>query len=421
MSNKKILITGFGAITAAGNTIEKTFEAIKSGQTYINKITHWDASNWEYSLGAEIEDYDPRSLFPDRKLLKLLSRQDVLGLNAAIQAVEHSDLLTFRQSLSNAESFNERTGIFVGSPGNKFYQQYDYLPLLSKTSTDLKAFAEGLEESVHPMWLLKVLPNNVLAYTGIRYEFKGANQNITNHAISGTQAIIEASHAIQSGIIDRAVVVAYDYGLAPQELMYYYGAGLLSKSGVYSFDIGRDGTILGEGAGALILESQESAMMRNALVYGELLGGATNSENGNILSQDISGSGLSNAILNTLDKANISPSDIGMITAHANGTRISDASEANAILNCFKHKVPVTGFKWAIGHTLSAAGVIEFILTLLSLREQRAPGICTIKQKDPLFEDVEVSTSSKMLSSKIGLLATRAFYSLNSCLLLKAL
>lgn len=421
MNNNKVLITGFGAITPAGETIEETWQSIKAGRTGINRITHWDVSGWEYSLGGEIKNYDAKRLYSDRKLLKLLSRQDVIGLNAAVQAVEHSGLPAWRDGLSDPEPFNEGTGVYVGSPGNKFNQQYDYLPLLAKTNQNVKAFAEGLQENVHPTWLLKVLPNNVLAYTGIRYGFKGPNQNITNHAVSGVQAVIEAYHAVRSGLVERAVVVAYDYGLGAQEQMYYQGVGLLSKKGIFSFDVARDGTIMGEGAGALVLESEKSAGERGAIAYGEVLGGSTTSESENILSQTPSGEGLIKAILKLLDKAGILPDEVGMIAAHANGTRVSDASEAAAILHCFKEKIPVTGFKWSTGHTLVAAGVVESILTLLSLREQKAPGIRTLKQKDPLFEEIQVSASEQSLNSKIGLLTTRGFYSLNSCLLLRAL
>ncbi len=418
--NNKVLVTGYGLITAAGESAEETWKSIQTGRTGIGPITHWDTSAWTDLLGGEIKDYDPKRLYPDRKLLKLLSRQDVLGLNAAIQGVEHSQLIPWRDQQPDTETINEKVGIFVGSPGNKFYQQYDYLPLLAQGGGNTKIFAEKLQENVHPMWLLKTLPNNVLAYTGIRYGFKGPNQNIANHAVSGVQAILEAYHAIRSGQIDRAVVVAYDYGIAAQEQMYYQGTGLLSKTQVHSFDVKRDGTVMGEGAGALVLEASHAATERGAAIYGEVLGGGTVSEGEGILSQTRSGEGLKTCILNTLRKAGLTEKDVGMIAAHANGTRVSDASEAAAILSCFQSsKVPVTGFKWATGHTLTAAGVIESILMLLALRKGSAPGIPTLNQKDPEFEHLPASALAQPVTSSVGLLISRAFYSLNSALLLK--
>ena len=121
------------------------------------------------------------------------------------------------------------------------------------------------------MWLLRILPNNVLAYTGITYGFKGPNHNITNHAVGGTQAILEAYHAIRSGQADRAVVVAYDMGIEPQALFYYEKLGVVSGRHLKPFDDDHDGTLLAEGAAALVLESEDSVNARAATCYGEIL------------------------------------------------------------------------------------------------------------------------------------------------------
>jgi 3-oxoacyl-[acyl-carrier-protein] synthase-1 len=163
-------------------------------------------------------------------------------------------MIVYRDTLPHKNPFNEQTAVFVGSPGNKYLQQYDFLPLLAKTH-NMQQFAQQLFETVHPMWLLRILPNNVLAYTGITYEFKGANHNITNHAVGGTQALLEAYHAIRSGQAERAVVVAYDMAIEPQALFYYEQLGVLSNQHLKPFDEAHDGTILAEGAAALVLES----------------------------------------------------------------------------------------------------------------------------------------------------------------------
>src|SRR5208283_989287 len=124
------------------------------------------------------------------------------------------------------------------------------------TQGNMQTFAKHLFDEVHPMWLLRILPNNVLAYTGITYGFKGPNHNITNHAVGGTQAILEAYHAIRSGQADRAVVVAYDMGVEPQALFYYKQLGVVSERHLKPFDSEHDGTILADGAAALVLESE---------------------------------------------------------------------------------------------------------------------------------------------------------------------
>lgn len=417
----RVVITGFGALTAIGNTAEESWQNICQGKSGIAPIQQWDAREFEYPLGGELKDYNPRKMIADRKLLKLLSRQDVIGLNAVTQALEHSQLLAYRETLADATEFNDRTGVFVGSPGNRFQQQYDFLPLFTHAKGDIKEFNTALFEHIHPMWLLRILPNNVLAYAGILNGFKGANENITNHAISGSQAIAEAYRWISGGDIDRAVVVAYEAGVEPEGQIYYGGLGALSANDLKPFAKDRNGTILAEGAGALILETLESAKNRGATIYGEILGDATTSEAMGVFPIRNDADGLIRALKNALKHARISIDDIGMITAHGNGNIQSDATEALAIDNIFNgHAVPVTAFKWALGHSLSAAGTIEAIFSLLALREQQAPGIANLDQVANDCQAISVSQKTQKLISPIGVMITRAFASINNCLIINA-
>lgn len=417
---ERVLVTGYGCITAAGDNAEQSWASIKQQQTGIGKISLWDVSEWKYQLAGELKNYNPRKMLTDRKLLKLLSRHDIIGLNAVTQALEHSDLLTYRASLAKTDEFNERTGIFAGSPGNKYQQQYDFMPLITHAEGKLDLFAKHLFDDVHPMWLLRILPNNVLAYTGIQYGFKGPNQNITNHAVSGLQAIIEATMAIKTGLIDRAIVIAYDSCVEPQSLYYYSHMGLVSNTAVKTFDHKRDGTIFAEGAGALVLENVSSARKRQAKVYGEILSGASVSEANGIFSVSEDGDGLKRVISLSLEKADLHPSQIDMIVAHGNGNVKSDASEANAISEKFPHnKLPVTGFKWALGHTLTASGVIETIMCLYALREQLVPGIATLEQQGHDCQGIAVSAHAMPINATVGLVLARGFASLNACIAVK--
>jgi 3-oxoacyl-[acyl-carrier-protein] synthase I len=229
-----IVVTGIGALTANGHSAQDSFSNILTGTTGIAPIQRWDVADWEFKLGGEIKNYDAARLIEDRKLLKLISRQDVVGLNAVKQALQDSHLLKWRESLTDNEQkdFNERTGVFVASPGNRFEQQYDFLPVFANAGKNLENFGEKIFDHVHPMWLLRILPNNVLAYTGIQYGFKGVNENIVNHAISGTQAIAEACRFLRQGLIDRAVVVAYECAVEPESQIYYGSLGTLSATGL---------------------------------------------------------------------------------------------------------------------------------------------------------------------------------------------
>lgn len=413
---KRVVVTGWGCLSAVGHTVNETWEAVKTGRTGIEKISAWDTTDWEYAYGAAIKNLEPRAII-DRKLLKLLSHHDIVGLAAAYQAVEQSGLISFRNSLADAAEFNERTGVYVASPGTKFHQQYDYFPLLTQSEGCMQTFGTDLNNVVHPMWLLRTLPNNVLAYTGIQYHFKGANQNIINHSVGGIQAIIEAKNAIDYGTIDRAVVVGYDTMVDPQTQLYYAALGVVSKNCLKPFDEERDGTILAEGSGALMLETLESALARGATIYGEILTGSTSTEAQGIFGIREDGEGLFDVITQTLQSAKLSTNEIGMITAHANGTVLSDAIEANVYSTLFsEHYLPITGFKWSLGHTFVAAGVIETILTLCALQEKRAPGIPTLAQPAKECSHIQISPAVQTLQKNTALIINRGFASVSACL-----
>lgn len=414
-----VVITGYGVLTALGNDLASTWSQLQEGKTGIAPITQWDISDWRFPLGGELKDFDVRQKVFDKKILKLISRHDVIGLNAAEQAVQHSGLLDYRSGLDEkiAREFNERTGIYVGAPGNKYYQQYDFMPLFAK---DMPEFAAELFNQVNPMWLLKILPNNVLAYAAIHYGFKGANQNITNHGVSGLQAVIEAYRAISNGLADRALVIAYDAAFEPQSILYYGESGLLSNNSVRPFDCHRNGTVLAEGAGALLLESKAAAQQRDATIYGEILAGSVTSEATGIFALQPEGEGVTRVMEQVLAQGHVAPQDIGMITAHGNGNIQSDATEAYAIRNLFKEPKPTTSFKWAIGHTLAAAGVIETVLTLQALQQKVVPGIATLQQLGDDCRGIAVENSPQIPHSSLGLMLGRGFGGLNASVLIKA-
>lgn len=423
-NRERVFITGMGAITASGQSVSAILDAIVAGQQSIAPITQWDLSNFPVGcLGAEVKPYEPAKLLPDRKLMKVISKQDVLGIYAAAQAVEDSQMIAYRDSLPSTEEFNDRTAIFVGSPGNKYSQQYDFLSLTAKSNGDMGVFAEQLFSEVHPMWLLRILPNNVLAYTGITYGFKGVNHNITNHAVSGTQAIIEAYHAIQQGTADRAVIVGYDIGIEPQALMYYQKLGVISDNDLKPFDAKHDGTILAEGAAALILESESSVKQRNATCYAEVVSGATACESAGLFSIEANGEHLAALLLNTLENHDVTVDEIGVVVAHGNGNPKSDISEALAINAVFgENSVPVTAFKWAMGHTLCASGILDTILSAACFKAQNIPGIANWTSPAADCEKLNIAQDNRKFNQDkpYALIVNRGFGSMNACVLVKA-
>lgn len=422
---RRVFITGLSALTASGNSLEQTWEAMLSGNSAIKEINAHDLSHWPNRLGGELEEFNPAKSLPDRKLIKVISRQDAIGINAAVQAIEHSKVIGWRDSsCQDLQGFNESMGVYVGSPGNKYFQQYDFLPLIAKSGDNMQTFAEQLFSEVHPMWLLRILPNNVLAYVGITYGFKGANHNVTNHAVGGMQALIEAAQAIKSGQIERAVVVAYDMGTEPQALFYYDKMGLISPTGLRPFAFDHDGTVLAEGGAALVLESEASVMQRNATCYGEIVAMGSQTEGCGLFSIEENGEHLARLLENTLCNHHVPTTDVDLVVAHGNGNPRSDCSEAKALGHVFADRpsIPLlTAFKWAMGHTLTASGVLDTVLACTALNEQRLPGIPNFTAAAPDCSHLRINANTQSLQNvETALIINRGFASMNSCLVVKA-
>ena len=423
----RVFVTGVGSVSACGNTPDALWDAVLAGKTGIAPIQNADLSSWSHQLGGELKTYEPKKMLPDRKLLKAISRQDVLGINAAMQAIENSAFLTHRDGLDAPDAitaFNDATGVYVGSPGNKYYQQYDFLPVMAKTKGNMQAFGEQFMDDVHPMWLLRILPNNVLAYIGISCGFKGVNHNVVNHATGGMQALLEAYHAIAAGDAERIVVVAYDVGTDEQALFYYERLGLLSAEHLKPFDASHNGTILAEGAAALVLESEASVNARHAAPYAELTGGLARPESAGLFSIQSDGELLAKLITDTLSSQQLTADDLACVVAHGNGNPKSDLSESRAIQHIQgESNIPVTAFKWAMGHTLCASGVMDAVLATYALRSKTLPGMPGLKEAASGCEALNIAQHTRPIdtpSKKHALLLNRGFGSMNTTLVMKA-
>jgi 3-oxoacyl-[acyl-carrier-protein] synthase-1 len=420
---QQIVVTGAGALCASGKQPAEIWDAICAGRSAMTPIQQWDTTGWPRQIAAEIRDLDPVALLKDRKIQKLIRRSDVLGLYVADQAIAASGATAHRDGLDEAAAaeYNDRTGVYVGSGGGSYDSQYDYFPLLSAADGNLHKFGEQLADTVNPMWLLRTLPNNVLCHVGIRHNLKGPNACITNHSVSGVLALIEAAQALRTGEADRALAVGHDAPIEPQKVLYFHRLGLLARDSIRSFDVSRDGSLFGEGAAALMLETRASADARGTSVLGEVLGSGYTSDAEGLLNIDPEGIALSDAIRMALDEAQLRPGNVGMIVAHANGTAQSDTSEAIAILRVFGSEAPpVTGFKWAFGHLMTASGIIEVVLALSALSARTVPGIPTLRTLDPAAAGLPVSATAAKPRSDVALVLSRGFAGTNVALLMRA-
>lgn len=422
-TSRNVLITGAGAISGAGRSLADMLGALCEGRSAIGPLQGWDASDWPTRQGAEIRDLDLRTLVKDRKILKLIRRTDVFGMYAAGQALDTSGLLAWRDALAAAAAAatGDRIGVYVGAGDINCDNQYDFLPLITEARGELPAFGRELSATVNPMWLLRSLPNNVLCHIGIAYGLKGANACITNHGVGGLLAIIEACEALRNGEADRAVAIGHDAPIEPQNVLYYNRMGLFSKDALLPFDAARDGSLFGEGAGAFVLETAAAAAERGAAVLGEVLGGGFASEALGLSAIRDDGDGPERAMRAALDNAGIAARDVGMIVAHGNGTRMSDASEAAAIGRVFGVAMPpVTAFKWSFGHLLAAAGAAEAAVAMHALRAGVVPGIASLRTLDPAFAGLRVARAHAEPTSDVAMIVSRGFGGTNAALLVRA-
>ncbi len=423
MAHPKIVITGSGAVCAAGMDPQAILDAVLAGRSAIGPVKQWDTTGWPMGSAGEVVDLNPRALVEDRKLHKLIRRTDLFGLHAAGRAIEASGFAAHRalQDADAAAVYNDRTGVYVGSGGGNYQNQYDFLPLLAEANGELPAFGRKLVDTVNPMWLLRTLPNNVLGHIGIRHGLKGPNACITNHSVGGTLAVIEAFEALRNDEADRAVAVGHDAPIEPQMLLYYQRVGLLASEALRPFDARHDGCVFGEGAAALMLETEASAAERGANVIGEVLGGGLACEAEGLLTIGDDGDGVVRAIQQALDDANLLPGDVGMIVAHGNGTPQSDASEAAALRQVFGDAMPpVTAFKWAFGHLIAAAGILDAVLALGALKQRVVPGIATLDTPAADCEGLPLSATPQVPRSDVVLVICRGFAGTNAALLLRA-
>lgn len=418
----RVVVTGLGAICAAGNYPEHIFNSVLDGNVSIAEHMGWDVENWPCRV-AGVVGINPRELINDRKLLKLIKKTDVLGIYVAEKALDSAGISKYRESMAIEadESFAQRFGIYGGTSGALHSTQYDFLPLIKEANGSTLIIGEKLNNYINPMWLLGNLPNNVVCHVGIRNKLKGPNAFITNHSTSGMLSIIEAFESLRIGDTDRAIAIGHDAPIDPQTVLYYHITGLLAKESLIPFDSKRSGCILGEGGAALVLETLDAASARSAVIHAEILGKGCTSEAQGLLPVRMDGDGVLRAICLSLEQAGLSTQQIGMIVCHGNGTITSDLSEGEAIRKVFGSKIPpITCFKWAFGHTLGASGSIDTVIAITALQRGIVPAIATLKNIDKSMEDLPIAKAHMEPVTNTALILSRGFGGQNCALIVRA-
>lgn len=384
--NKRIVITGMGAVTPIGIGVKSYWEALLAKECGIAPITRVDTTKLPIKKAAEVKGFDPVSLLPS-KLVTDLDLFMQLAYVAAEEAIAMSKI-----------SFDPyRTGVVMGTALNG-------LSLTGQTQEEY--VMEG--KAIGPRFLTKVLGNLAAAQLAIHHDIHGPCYTVSTACSSGGDAISIAAMLLETGAADAMVVMAGEAALCPLFICSLAKAGALSKDGnSRPFDKKRDGFVIGEGGGGLVLETAEHAQKRGAVILGELLGYANNTDGYHPVAPQPQGLGAAACMRAALNKAGLKPSDIGYINAHGTATVRGDAAEAKAIRRVFNDlAVPVSSTKGATGHLMGAGGITELIACVKSMETGLLPPTIHCEYKD---ETCDVNLVTHVISAQVDITMSNAF------------
>ena len=415
MASADVVITGFGAISPLGLTSEDMWAGLCAGKSGIDKITAFDSAGFDCKIAGQVSDeFKVRNFLPktQRKLAKLMSRDIELAVAAADEAIKKSSLVTKAIDPENVNFDPTRTAIILGA-GLISCDLEELAPAVAASVTDgkfdiRKWGKEGLE-LVTPLWLLKYLPNMLACHVGILHDIQGPSNSITCAEAAAHLAIAEAAQIIERGDSDIAITGGDEAKVNPLIMIRQC---LLKRtttenndspaSACRPFDADAKGSVFGEAAGILVLESTESAQKRNAKIYAEIAGtGHSNNINPAYESMEPDGKGLQIAIEKALADANIEPADLDLIIPHGTGIPADDLAEAKAIetvLGGDIDNVPVWPTKSMLSNTGAAGGALDVIAAIYAMTEGNIPAAknCDKKAKgcnlnivtEPLKKDI---------------------------------
>jgi 3-oxoacyl-[acyl-carrier-protein] synthase II len=425
---RRVVVTGLGVVAPNGIGKEAFWSACVNGRSGISQISAFDASSFPIKVAGEVKDFDPMPYVPEssRKSLKIMGRAARFGLGAAGLAIQDSGL-----DLDN--EVQEKVGVCMGG-GVVPIDLGEIMPLLMKVADeqgrfDLNKLDPHNGTPLFPLWLLKYLPNMVAAHISMAFNAQGPNSTITTACVAGTQAVGEGFRMVARGEADVCIAGGADSRLDPLLLMAYNALGTLSRANLppaemsRPFDRLRDGFVLGEGAGVLILEDYEKAKRRGAKVYAEVLGFGSSFDAYSITKPDPEGKGAARAITNALAEARINPDDVGYINAHGTSTRLNDIMETAAVKRVFgecARQVPISSIKSMIGHSIGASGAVEAAALALTLDSDVTPPTINLTNPDPVCDLDYVPNVARDHSARIALSTSFGFGGQNGALVMKA-
>lgn len=369
---RRVVITGLGAISPIGNTVEENWEAIKNKKCGIDKISLFDTTGFKTSLAGEVKNYDALEHF-EAKQAKRLDRCSQFAIISAREALKDSGI-----SADNTDL--DRVGIFVSSG----------IGGLITIEEQSKVLYEKGNRRVSPMFIPMAISNMPAGNISIDLGLKGESISIVTACASSTHAIGEAYKTIKCGGEDAIIAGGTEAAICELGIAGFENMKALSSSedktrASIPFDKERSGFVMGEGAAMLVLEEYEHAKRRNAKIYAEVIGFGATTDAYHITSPEPEGNGGAKAMERAIKDANIKPEDINYINAHGTSTHLNDTTETMAIKKAFgeaSYNVKISSTKGNTGHLLGAAGAIEAIFCVKAIQDQIIPPTINYKVKD---------------------------------------
>ncbi len=376
MSRRRVVITGLGCVSPVGNTVQASWDSLLAGRSGIAKITAFDASAFACQIAGEVKDLDLET-YINSKDARTMDRFIHLGVVAAAQAIADAGL---PQGDDLSDELAERIGCVIGSG-------IGGLPLIENMHSEL---TNRGPRRISPFFVPASIINMISGHVSMRHGFKGPNLAVVTACTTGLHSIGEASRMIEYGDADIVVAGGSEATVSPLGVGGFAAMRALSTrnddptAASRPWDKDRDGFVLGEGSGVMVLESLESAQARGARIYAEVVGYGMSADAGHMTAPNMDGP--RRAMANALRNAGVNADQVNYINAHGTSTPLGDVNESNAIkaaLGDHARQVLVSSTKSMTGHLLGGAGGVESVFTALSVYHQKVPPTINIDNQDP--------------------------------------
>ena len=407
---RRVVITGLGAVTPIGNNTKDFWEGIKEGKCGIDEITRFDTTNFKVKLAAELKDFNAEDYF-DRREAKRLDRFSQYAIVASREAWKDSGLDKETENM-------ERVGVIIGSG----------IGGIGTTEEEHEKYMTKGPDRVSPMYIPMGIPNMATGNVAIDIGAKGESISMVTACASGTHSIGESFRMIKHGYQDVVLAGGTEAGITPLGIAGFTNIKALSKAedknrASIPFDKERSGFVMGEGAGVIILEELEHAKKRGAKIYAEMVGYGATSDAYHITSPAPGGEGGARAMKIAMEEAHVSPEEITYVNAHGTSTHLNDSYETQAIKTALGEenakKVMVSSTKGHTGHLLGAAGGVEAIICAKAIEEGFVPATINYKVPDEECDLDVVPNEGRNVDVKYAISNSLGFGGHNSSILLK--